>query len=120
MWFFLLFVLPCLASPVTNARGRAYLDSRQYRMAAQVFRESLLESPGKPSLELGLGRSLAGMGRCEEALPFLERNRVSLAYGWRAAMALASCHEMNGAPQQALYFLDEASRMRPEGSGIEL
>jgi lipopolysaccharide biosynthesis regulator YciM len=95
-----------------------FLDRRQYRMAAQMLRQALEKDPGKPSLEVMLGRALAGIGRCSQAVDLLERNRTERAYGYRAARAASDCFDAMGREAEGVYFLEEAILLNSDANGL--
>jgi tetratricopeptide (TPR) repeat protein len=69
--------------------GDAYLKSEDYTNAEVAFREYLALAPPNPSINIGLGISLAHQGRYDEAIPYLEKGIES---GNEEERALASEH----------------------------
>jgi predicted Zn-dependent protease len=53
------------------AAGRLYLAHNQYELAAQRYRDSLLQLPGYAPAKRGLVEALLALGRTDEALPYL-------------------------------------------------
>jgi len=53
--------------------GRLYLEHEQYELAAQRYRDSLVQLPGWHRAQLGLAQALLGLGQIDEAQIYLTR-----------------------------------------------
>jgi len=118
-----LLVLCALPAAVRGEQERrlpaqALLGQGRFQQAAALFRERLERDPNDAQAALGLGRSLAGRGKCSEALSLLEPLVAHPGYGVSEALAVARCHGALGSWAQAAYHLDDALLFRPDGEQL--
>ncbi|MCK6505786.1 hypothetical protein L6R53_20745 [Myxococcota bacterium] len=114
----LLGIGPARAS--SNPRADQHLQRRQYRLAAQLYREALVQAPDDPSLRLGLARAWAGLGWCERAVEPLLALRSSAEWSYAAALDLGSCLADQGRGSEGVEVLEEAVLLSGEGTGTEV
>lgn len=101
----------------TNPRADGHLQKRQYRLAAQLFRESLARTPDDLELQLGLARAWAGLGWCDRAVQPLLGLRASPAWSYAAALDLGSCLADQGRGSEGVEVLEEAVLLSGDGTG---
>lgn len=86
------------------AKGNMFLRQGSPRAAVASFRKQLEESPDSTALHIGLGKSLARLGRCEEALDHLWPYVGTLPFGAEAALSASTCSSRIGLLDDAVYF----------------
>ncbi len=84
--------------------GQLYLDKKQYALAEPMFSEALKKDPEMDDARYGLGKSLHGMGRYEEAAEALEELiKINKKYDYgNAIFGLAECYRLAGLEDKAL------------------
>lgn len=92
------------AAGMRAARGNMFLRQGSPRAAVASFRKQLEASPDSTALHIGLGKSLARIGRCEEALDHLWPYVGTLPFGSDAALAASTCSSRIGLLDDAVYF----------------
>ena len=109
----LLLLLPALAAAqdLRLAPLNAMIDRGQPRRAAPAFRAMLAEDPSDHAARAGLGRALAAMNRCDEALIHLGAAFPTEGWSAKAATAEADCHWRAGDLTSARAALEEAVLM---------
>lgn len=78
------------------AMAQRRLERGQYRYAARTFRAILDHHPDNVRAMSGLGRALSGIGRCTDAMVWLEAVRGTPNWGADEAFAVGRCHERSG------------------------
>ncbi|MES2639316.1 MAG: tetratricopeptide repeat protein [Myxococcota bacterium] len=92
------------AGGMRAARGNMFLRQGSPRAAVASFRKQLETSPDSTALHIGLGKALARMGRCEEALDHLWPYVGTLPFGADAAISASTCSSRMGLLDDAIYF----------------
>ncbi len=84
--------------------GQLYLDQKQYALAEPMFTEALEKDAEMDEARYGLGKSLHGMGRYEEAAEVLEELvKIDKKYDYgNAIFGLAECYRLAGQEDKAL------------------
>jgi tetratricopeptide (TPR) repeat protein len=91
------------------AVGRAKMGDGRWRMAAEEFREVLRERPNYGMAKIGLGESLASLGKCNDALVYLlDVPRDKSIWTVDAASAEALCRYRVGEVSASLAAYEEA------------
>ncbi|MDP2311551.1 MAG: hypothetical protein Q8P41_01495 [Pseudomonadota bacterium] len=86
------------------AAGNMFLRQGSTRAAVASFRKQLEKNPDSVALHTGLGKALAKIGRCEEALEHLWPYVGTLPFGADAALAASTCSNRIGLLDDAIYF----------------
>jgi len=113
---FLLLGAPARAS--SNPVADSHLGRRQYRLAAQAYRESLTSRPDDPELKLGLARAWAGLGWCDKALPVFDALHGTAVWDTGAALDMGTCLEAEARGSEAVAALEEALILGGGGPGL--
>lgn len=115
----LLALLPLLvAGEPTNPY--LLLKMRRFRLAVEEFTALQAARPGVPSVEIGLGRALAGVGRCDAAVAQLAPYRSTAAWNARAAITEGDCWQRLGNPAAAAEAYADAVTLNPTSKGAWL
>ena len=104
----------------TQPRADQHLQKRQFRLAAQLYRDALEAHPDDQSLKLGLARAWAGLGWCDRAVEPLSAMRLSPDWSYSAALDLGSCLADQGRASEGIEVLEEAVLLSGEGTGTEV
>lgn len=100
---------PVLAS--SDPLADTHLARGQLRLAVQRYRQVLDEEPGNARVQLGLGRALAGLGRCEQAVSTLQPLRGGEHWTRRAGVDLGACLIDLGRESEGLEAVEEAAAL---------
>lgn len=98
-----------------TGRGNMFLKQGSTRAAVSSFRKQLEADPDSAALHVGLGKALARIGQCEEALDHFWPYVGTLPFGAEAALAASTCSSRLGLLDDAILFdrlavdLDETS-----------
>jgi hypothetical protein len=95
------------------AMGNSFLRAGSARAAVSSFRKQLESDPTSPALHVGLGRALAKIGSCEEALAELWPNVGTSPFGAEAAFSAATCSSRLGFIEDAVFFDHIAVELDP-------
>lgn len=101
------------------SRAEAALDRGQFRVAEQAYRDVLLERPLLNRAVVGLARSLAAQGVCDEAMPLFGEARFQAGWDERAWVAEGQCAWSLGRPYDALEAFEWAERREPGAAVIQ-
>ena len=82
----------------------SFLRQGSYRAAVAAFTKELSKNPDAPASHVGLGRALARVGRCGEALDHFWPYVDSKPFGEEAALAASVCSSRLGLYVDALMF----------------
>ncbi len=109
----LMFMTGCGATlPIENLYD-LYKQER-YDEVITASQQLLEQNPNNADILGLLGQSLAGTGKCAEAIPYLERVTRNNVGGWREAWALyylGRCYYREGDRQQAQRYLEQCQAM---------
>lgn len=111
---FLLALVPMLMAARPVDHGRSLLLGGQFGLALDTFDEILRTHPDHPEALLGRARTLARLGRCDEALAVLGEQRAVANWTPRAALAEGLCHEKAGDLSLAIVAYREAVDLNDE------
>lgn len=84
--------------------GNSMMKTGHPRQAIVHYKNALEQDPNAPQLHVGLGRALARMGSCDEALDHLLPYEDTAAFGVEAAISTAGCANRLGLVEDALHF----------------
>lgn len=104
------------APKVGTGMGNAFLRSGRPVVAAQSFRKQLELDPEAVAARVGLAKSLARQGRCEDALVEFSGLEYTTPFGADAALAAAICQTRLGYPEDALAYDRLAVELEPENA----
>ncbi|MFQ5443586.1 MAG: tetratricopeptide repeat protein [Nitrospinales bacterium] len=84
--------------------GLLYLDKKQYDLAIEPLTEAIKRDPESKEARYGLGKSLHGLGKYEEAAAVLEELvKIDKKYDYgNAIFGLAECYRLAGDDEKAL------------------
>ncbi len=97
----------------TGAVGNMLLRQGSPSAAVASFRSQLEVSPDSGALHTGLGKALARLGRCEEALEHLWPYVGTLPFSADAALAASTCSSRMGLLDDAIFFDRMAVDLNP-------
>jgi tetratricopeptide (TPR) repeat protein len=93
--------------------AESFLKQGNFRAAAAGFRQELEKTPDAVAAHVGLGKALARLGRCDEALTELWPQVGTKPFGDEAALLASICSSSLGIEEDALYFAEMAAEMDP-------
>jgi len=108
------------AGPQTVSLGLGMLEKGRYRLAVQALKKEIAKSPDRPALEIGLGRALGELGRCDEGLKHLLPNASKNRFDADAAWAVAKCSARVDDAAMATYWLEFAHGMAEERTALQV
>jgi tetratricopeptide (TPR) repeat protein len=100
--------------PMLRGLGAQNLKAGRAMSAAMNFRQDIERTGGTPASHVGLGRALAQLGRCEEALEELWPYVGAPSFSADAALAAAVCSGRFGLYEDALVFDEMALERQPD------
>ena len=95
--------------------GNAYLEEKHYTEAINWYRTSLNRNKSYPDAYLGLGDSLVGAGRLEEAVGVLETGAKECPQSAAVLLSLGEVYSRVGRLGEARSRLEEARKRDPVG-----
>jgi hypothetical protein len=94
-------------------KGNLFLRQGSPGAAELSFRRQLEANPDAPGPNIGLGKALARIGRCSEALDHFWPYVGTLPFGGDVALAASTCSDRLGLTDDALYFDHLAVELDP-------
>jgi Tfp pilus assembly protein PilF len=107
-----------MASTTDVLMGRGRLEQGQHQLAVESFRQALRDRPNSGRAKAGLGKSLAILGKCEEALDYLGTIRGERAWNAETLLHEAICRYRVGDESAYLAALQEAVVLTPREASL--
>ncbi len=94
--------------------GESFLKQGNFRASASAFRDEITKNPDAIAAHVGLGKALARLGRCDEALSELWPYVGTKPFGDEPAILASVCSGRLGLVDDARYFAQIAAEWDPE------
>jgi tetratricopeptide (TPR) repeat protein len=98
--------------------GQGRLEQGQHKLAEDAFRQALVDRPNSNRAKAGLGKSLAAVGACAEALQYLGDIRGERSWNSESLLYEAICHYRVGDDAAYLAALQEAISLTPRDASL--
>lgn len=107
-----------MASTTDVLMGQGRLEQGQHKLAEDSFRRALEDRPNSGRAKTGLGKSLAVVGQCSEALEYLGAIRGERAWNAETLLYEAICQYRVGDDAAYLAALQEAIVLTPRDASL--